>query len=94
MKNDPNKRFRFALTSTEENWLQQYEANYPGAVVMLGQNPCARPMASSDYCLQTVIRNAGMMWKQARENYPMARWFFPRELLLTQGLPTFPGLAP
>jgi hypothetical protein len=59
----------------------------------LGQNPKKVPIASEPDVLGTVVKHCGIMFADHPEanindNHP-GRWFCPRELLLTQAVPSY-----
>ena len=52
--------------------------------------------STADGCLQTIIRNVGIIYADPPEHGPSAnvprggRWLFPQETLMSQGFPTTP----
>ena len=79
-----------ALTPMEEEYLNEYQQQKPGAVVMLNQNPASGfGMASTDDgLLYTIIHNPGLHWSQKHR-----RWLSGSEMLLSQGFPVVSRLA-
>ena len=80
--------FKRALTQTELDHLEAYQASNPGHVYQLNQNPTSGFGATSTpWALATLIRNCGLLYFDDAN-----RWLLPTELLATQGFPVIPGM--
>jgi hypothetical protein len=85
-----------ALTSTEVNYYDNYNAMWPNQAWSLNQDPLSgRGMKSQDQFLQTLIHNMHLVFADIvegsdRRSEPR-RWLFATEALTTQGFPVKPG---
>jgi hypothetical protein len=81
------------LTDVEVAACRVYRRLSPGCVWALGQNPKRVPIASEPNVLGTVVKHCGVMyadWPEAdvSDSHP-GRWLCPREILLTQAIPSY-----
>jgi site-specific DNA-cytosine methylase len=82
-----------SLTENEFSAMQVYKRIAPGCVWNLGQNPRKVPISSDPDVLGTVVKHCGIMFADHPAapvtNNHKGRWFCPREVLLTQGIPAY-----
>ena len=76
--------YRAALTHLEEDYLQAYDANVPGSVALLNQDPRKGrgQQSNAQGVLHSVIRNPGIHFSLSH-----GRWLSGSEMLMTQGVP-------
>ncbi|CAK0797467.1 unnamed protein product, partial [Prorocentrum cordatum] len=84
-----SETFEKLLLAFEVGTLSEYRARYGGKPWSLHQNPATgRSHAGSRTALPCLIRNSSLIWGDDVAG-GMNRWLTPRELLASQGFPTF-----
>lgn len=94
--------FYLSLTMTEQEYLEEYRARWPGMAYSMNQDPTSgHGMHSSDYFLHTLIHNCGMLMCESipetsanPHGMPKAnvrRWMTGSEMLVAQGFPLHPS---